>query len=141
MADVVDAAPAGDVRLCRLLRHPVRGDRPQRRVLGGRGHHLAVDRAPGGREDDRGTGCARRLEHVERAEDVHLGVEDRLLHRRSDVGLRSQVEHEVGVERERFADVVLDQLRAGIDELTPSRGQVVDDGHLVAARDERVDDV
>ena len=54
----------------------------------------------------------RRLEHVERPEDVHLRVEQGPLDRRADVGLRRQVDGELGPDRveearERLADVVL----------------------------------
>ena len=51
------------------------------------------------------------------------------------------MEHRVRLHLERLADVVLDELRLRVDVLAAAGGQVVDDGHVVAARDERVDEM
>ena len=65
-----------------------------REILGGR---LAVERAPAGGEDDPlGLGLARPLEDVERAHDVHRGVERRSGHRDTHVGLGGQMEDQLG---------------------------------------------
>ena len=86
-------------------------------------------------------GVARRLQHAQQADDVDLGVEGRPLDRRDDVGLRGEMEDRVRLDLERIADVVLHKAGRGVDVLPPSGRQVVDDGDLVAARDERVHDV
>ena len=80
---------------------------------------------------------ARGLEHVQRAEHVHLGVEDRLLDRGADVGLRGEVDDglrpHLGEQRvERLADVELVQRRGRRQVLAPPGREVVDDVHLVA---------
>ena len=51
------------------------------------------------------------------------------------------MEHRVGLGLERLADVVLDELRLRVDVLAAPGGQVVDDGHVVAARHEGVDEM
>jgi dTMP kinase len=137
----VNPPPASDVCLSGELRHAVRGHRPERCVLCGRGRHVSVDGAARRREHDRCAGRARRLEDVERAEDVHLGVEERFLHRRADIGLRGEVEDDVRLEGERLSDVVLDQLGSRIHELPPTGREVIDDRDLVSSREQRVHDV
>ena len=135
----VDAIPAGEVLLAALLGDAVGRQRQERRLLvGGRGA-LAVARAARGGEDHL---CAvRGREDVHRADDVDRRVVVRALHRRLDVGLRREVEDDVGVDRERLADVVLEQRRGGVHVLALAGGEVVDDRHVVAARDERVDEI
>ncbi len=86
----------------------------------------------------RGTGG---LERVHRPDDVHLRVERRPLHRRADVGLRGEVEDDVGATLERLADVVGTKLRSRVDVVAATRAEVVEDDDLVAARDERVDEM
>ena len=86
-------------------------------------------------------GGAGGLERVHRADHVHLGVECRPLHRRADVGLRGEVEDDVGVRLERRADVVLQQRGGGVDVLAATRAEVVEHDHLVPARDQGVDEV
>ena len=58
-----------------------------------------------------------------------------------DVRLRGQVEDDVGVDVERLADVVLLQPGALVQELAAAGREIVDDGDVVAARDERIDEV
>ena len=84
----------------RLLGHPVRRQRllgvrlADREVLGRR---VPVERAAaGGEHDALGLGLARALEDVQRADDVDRGVEGRSGHRDPDVGLRGEVEDELG---------------------------------------------
>ena len=123
VARAVDAVPAGEVLLRAELGDSVRGHRPPRRLLGRRCVDVAVDRAAGGREDDLGAAGARRLERVDGADDVHLGVEARLLHRGADVRLRRQVEDRVGLDLVGPADVVDDELRRLRDPLAPPGGE------------------
>jgi hypothetical protein len=90
--------------------------------------------------------AARRLEHSQRSEHVHLCVELGLLHRRADVGLGGEVVDALGLDRveqigERLADVALVQGRARGQVLAPAGGEAVDDVHLVSACDERVDEM
>ena len=66
----------------------------------------------------------------------------RLAHRGLDVGLRGEMEDDVdAAEVDAVADVALDERRRGVDELALPEREVVDDEHLVAARDEGVDEV
>ena len=84
----------------------------------------------------------RRGEHVGGPDDVDRGVVAGLLHRRLHVGLRGEVEDDVGLDDERLADVVLDEVRG--QRSRSSRlpgGEVVDDRHVVAARHQGVDEV
>ena len=78
---------------------------------------------------------ARRLEHVHGADDVHLRVERRPLHRRADVRLRGEVEDELGVGLERLADVVLDERRRRVDVVAATGREVVEHDDVVAARE------
>ena len=142
----VQAVPGREVLLGRELRGAVGRERPPLVVLPRGALALAVDRAAGGAEDQLRAVRARRLEHVHRPEHVHLRVEERLLDGGADVGLRGEVDDELGPElveerAERLADVVLVHGRGRVQVLAPPGGEVVDDVHLVAARDERVDDV
>ena len=87
-----------------------------------------------------------RLEDAHRPEHVDRGVLDRVLDRDAHVRLRREVEDGLGpncVEEvvERLADVADVQLGAAAHVLGRAVDERVDDGHLVAARDERVDDV
>jgi dTMP kinase len=139
VARAEDAVPAREVLLATLLRDPVRRERLERRLLGGGHGALAVAGAAGRREDHLRLAGGR--QHVRGADDVHRGVVARILHRGLHVGLRSQVEEDVRVDRERLADVVLEQRRRRIHELALPGREVVDDGHLVAAREERIDEI
>ena len=95
----------------------------------------------------RAPGRASGLEDVHRADDVDLGVEDRPLDRRTDVGLRGEMEDDVRPElrAERLdrgiADVELVELGAGGEVLARAGREVVDNVHLVPAREQRVDDM
>ena len=91
---------------------------------------------------------ARRLEEPDRPEDVDLAVEVGARDRHAHVGLRGQVQarlraglgegllHGLPV-----ADVGDDELGGRVDVLRLPVGEVVEDDDLVAAGDERVDDV
>ena len=109
VARAVDAVPAGEVLLAALLRDAVRGERQEREALVDRAGALAVAGAARRREDHLRPRGLRGLEHVDGADDVHLGVELGALHRRLDVGLRGEVEDDVALDLERRADVVLEQ--------------------------------
>ena len=108
---------------------------------------LAVDRAAARGEDEPRPGGASGFEDAHRPDDVDLGVEDGPLDRRADVGLGGEMEDDVGPElsAERFdggvADVELVELGAGGEVVARAGGEVVDDVHLVAAREQRVDDM
>jgi hypothetical protein len=56
---------------------------------------LAVDRAAGRAEDNLPAVDARRLEHVQRADDVHVRIEVRALDGDAHVDLRAKVEAHV----------------------------------------------
>ena len=106
---------------------------------------LAVEGATAGCEDHPfGVGRPGPFEDPERAEDVHVGVEDRFGHRHPHVGLGGQVEHDLGaptgheVDHLGRADVHLvhGELMAGcgpgIAEIGQrAGGQVVEDVHGV----------
>ena len=109
MARAVQPVPGGEVLLAGELGRAVRRQREPRIVLARRPLALAVDRAAGRREHD--LRALRRLQHAQRADDVHLGVVGRPLHRGDDVRLRGEMEHRVRLDLERLADVVLDELR------------------------------
>jgi hypothetical protein len=114
---------------------------------------LAVDRPAGGDEDDPvALRRARRPEHVGGAADVDRGVEGRVLERLADVDLGGQVEDGLGptlggqrAQRRGVADVELDQLGARRQrplEVDQASGrEVVDDRHLVPARQQSVDQI
>ena len=85
----------------------------------------------------------RRLEHLDRADDVHVGVVGRVADRGLHVGLRGEVEDDVGaVEVDAVADVALDE-RGGAGSRTRAcpkeRSSITT--HVVAARDEGIDEV
>ena len=147
VARPVEPVPAGDVLLARELRDGVRGERQPGVILRGGLVALAVDRAAARGEDDARPGCAGRLEDVHRADDVDLGVEHRPLDRGADVGLGGEMQDDVrpqlGSERldGGIADVELVELGAGGEVLARAGREVVDDVHLVPAREQRVDDV
>ena len=90
--------------------------------------------------------AARGLEHAQRPEHVHLGVELGPLDGRADVRLGREVEADVRLRRvERgvrvAADVALVQHGAGRDVLALPGREVVEHVHLVAAREQGLDDV
>jgi len=89
---------------------------------------------------------SRGLEHADRADDVHLRVLDGPLDRDTHVSLGREVEDRLRprlVEDvvEWLADVTDVELGLRRDVLARSADERVDDGDLVPARDERVDDV
>ena len=91
---------------------------------------------------------AGRLDDAERPEHVDLGVVDRLGDRGADVGLRGEVEADLGarlvedqVEVVVPADVAHVQAHPVRHELALAGGEIVEDVHLVAARRERRGDV
>ena len=88
------------------------------------------------------------LEEAHRAEDVHPGVEVRLPDRAPDVYLGGLVAQDLGSEPPEDLrevppgeDIDLVEARPLGEVLALAGGEVVDDGHLVAAGDEGVDDV
>ena len=98
------------------------------------------------REHDARAVPARSLEHADGAEHVHVGVEVGPLDGGADVGLRGEVEADLGpggVEDDVCiaADVALVQHRVVGQVRAGARGEVVEHVHLVAAPDERVHDV
>ena len=141
VARAEDPVPAFDVHLGRPFREPVRRHGSQGGALACRRLDLAVDRPARRCEHEVRAGRARRLEHVHGSDDVDVGVERGLLHRRGDVGLGGQVEHEVGVRLEGLADVVLEKRRRRVDKLAAAGAEVVEHDHVVAPRDERVDEM
>ena len=150
----VEALVPAAVGLGAELALPVGGHRPGLGRLG-RGHDvgLAVDRAARRRVHHAlDAAQPRGLEHVDRADDVDPRVPRRVLDRLAHIDLRGQVEDDVGPRRgehaahaPRVADVGL--LEAGAprqraaEVLALAGGQVVDDRDLVAAIEERVDEV
>jgi hypothetical protein len=150
----VEALVPAAVGLGAVLALPVGGHRP-RRAVSGVGHELriAVDRAAGRRvEHALDAGEPRGLEHVDRAHDVDARVPGRVLDRLAHIDLRREVEDDVGPRRGehaahpvRVADVGLLEARAarerGGEVLALAGGQVVDDQDLVAAIEQRVDEV
>ncbi len=95
---------------------------------------------------------ARCLQHVGGAADVDRGVEGRVLERFADVDLGGEVEDRLGLavggdlaQRPAVADVELEQLSArrqrSLEVDPPPGDEVVDDRHLVAAHEQRVDQI
>ncbi len=138
----MDAVPAGQVLLGAELRDPVGGHRREPRALVGRPVTLAVDRAARGGEDHLDAGLACRLGDAHRADDVHLGVVVRPFHGRLHVGLRREVEDRLrAVEVDALADVALHEGRLRVQVRALAEREIVDDEHLVPARDERIDEI
>ncbi len=82
----------------------------------------------------------RRLEDVQGADDVHVGVELGPLDRHADVSLRRQVEADLGAHLVEDspgvgADVALVDVHALRDVLALPSGEVVEHVHLVPARE------
>ena len=91
---------------------------------------------------------ARCLEHPDRPEDVDVTVEDGLLDRPAHVGLRRKMEADVRLpfpkglpEHARVTDVPDDQLGSVVQALALAGDEAVDHDHIVATRDESVDEV
>jgi hypothetical protein len=90
--------------------------------------------------------CARRLEHADRSEHVDVGVQVRLRDGHAHVRLRGEVEARVGSDgiedgRGVGPDVRLVQGRPVRDVFAPPAREVVEHVHLVAAREQRLDNV
>jgi hypothetical protein len=85
------------------------------------------------------------LEDPQGPEDVHVRVVVGPLDRRAHVGLGGEMEHEVRPhhveDRVRVPDVPNVELGAGGDVSGLALREVVEDVHLVAARDQRIGDV
>ena len=87
------------------------------------------------------------LEQIERAQHIDIGVENRLLHRLTHVGLGCLVYDRVRPLLDEYllqirrAYIYLVQRRLGVEILPPARRQIVDDHDLVAGIDESVHDV
>ncbi len=151
--EAVDLPVVVEVVARRLLRHAVRRLRalrmtlPHRQVLGG-----AVKRPARRREDDLlGPGRERALADVQRPQDVDLGVEHRPGDRHADVGLRREVEDDVGLavrdevgdRRRPDVEAVERELaaaeRAGVGQVRQrSGGEVVDDVDVPALGEQSV---
>jgi len=93
-------------------------------------------------------GGERRVEHVDRAGDVDLDVEARVLDGAADVDLGGQVVDDLGLDvGQQAGDGVAvgdgDLLQRGVagDVLAAARGEVVQDGDLVAPGQQGVDEV
>ena len=134
------------VLLARQLRDAVGRERPALGVLRGRPVALAVDRAAGGAEDDLRAVAARGLEHPDRPADVHVGVVLRPLDRDAHVHLGAEVEadlgtHVVEVLVQRLAQVRHHEPRALGHVLALAVREIVEREHLVAAREQRLDDM
>ena len=85
---------------------------------------------------------AGRLEHLHRADDIDRGVVVGTRERGLHVGLRGQVEDDVGrAEVEPLADVALDERGRRVHVPALAERQVVDHDDLVPALDEAVDEV
>jgi hypothetical protein len=83
-----------------------------------------------------------RLEHLHGADDVDRGIVVRPPHRGLDVGLRGEVEDNVGTGGvDAVANVVLDEGRCGVDVPALAGGEIVDDDHLVTPLHECIDEV
>jgi hypothetical protein len=122
--------------------------------LGGRQRlRLAVDRSSrGGEHEPAGAALAGRLQHVDGAEDVDLGVERGGVDRHAHVDLRGEVEDPLGAEGPEavqqaggVADVAPLEHRAalqrGLQVDLASGGHVVDDEDLIARVEQRIDEV
>ena len=88
------------------------------------------------------------FEHLDRADEVHVGVVVGPVDRHADVGLGGEVNAgvgtnalEEGAEGGAVADVSLDERGLRRDVLPPSAREVVDHVNLVSPRDEGVGDV
>ena len=119
-----------------------------RSSLGRHRRVVAVQRAARRGEDDGGADASGRLDDVERAHHVDFAVAPGVLDRGDHARLRGEVEDRVGLdlldERQQpveFDDVQLAQLGVCGDAARIAGGQVVDDRHLVALAEQRVDDV
>src|SRR5947207_1746637 len=147
--DVVRAeepVPTADVFLAGELRDPVRRDRLPRRVLRRRPVALAVDRPAGRAEDDVRPVRASRLQNLHGAEHVHLGVVFRPFDRCADVGLRREVDADLGPHRREQltrvrADVADVQLRAFRHLLAATGHERVEHVYVFAAGDQRLGDM
>jgi hypothetical protein len=134
------------VLLTRELRDAVRRERPSLRVLRRRAVALSVDGAAGRAEDDLRVARTRRLQHRDRPEHVHRRVVLRPVDRDAHVDLSRKVTAQLGPRLfedlgQPFANVVHDEAHRLGDVLSLAVREVVDDRHLVAARQQRMNDV
>src|SRR5579864_756083 len=145
MAGAVQPVPRREVLLATELRRPVRRERAQLGGLGSRPVALAVDSAARRREDDLGAVPPRRLENADRAEHVHVGVERGIFDGDAHIHLGREMEHRLRSycveDRVRVANVADMELGFAGDPLALAPGKVVEDMDLVAARDQRIDDM
>ena len=98
VAGAEQPVPPREVLLAGQLREAVWGDRATRRVLARRSVALPVDRPARRAEDDLRAVRAGRLQHADGADDVHVRVIVGTLDRCADVGLRRQVEADLGLD-------------------------------------------
>ena len=146
MASAVEPVPGGEVLLAGELGRAVGREGLARIVLAGRPRALAVHGAAGGGEDHSRAVPPRGLEHAHGADDVHVGVELGPLDGGADVGLCGEVEDDLGARlveggvRVR-ADVAVVQARRAVQVLARPGGEVVEHVYLVAAGEQRIDEV
>src|SRR4051794_773491 len=144
----VDATEADAVALRRQLRHRVRRDRVGRHRLAPRQvAAVPVDRRGAGEDDAADALVARREQHVQRPLDVHGARREWILDRARDGRERALVEHELDAPRRRVHALVRAQLALhhldvqALDVGAVPRGEVVQDAHVVAALEQRADEV
>ncbi len=146
VGEPVQHSPRAHVGLRRELRGAVRGERFCPGALGARPRRvLAVEGAARRGEDHGRTRIARGLEDIEGADDIHRQVMAGILHRGGDARLRCEVAdrarlevRERSSERRRVDDVELLEACLPRHVRLGAGGEVVDDEHLVAAREEHV---
>src|SRR3989442_3243733 len=142
-------ARSSDDPLGLRLETPVVGLRIDGRRLVSAYRRLAVDRAPGGDvHEDRRVRLARQLDDVLGPPHDDVAVELLLLHRLHDLCLRRAVHdaadalaRERALERGAVGDVGDAELGPPVEVGAIARGKIVDHEDLIAAREERVDDV
>jgi len=146
VGDALGLRPGLYVRLRRQLGRAIGRQGFGEVVLGRRPRRLvSVQRAACRREHDRRTAARGSLEHVQRALDVDVAVANRVLHRGHHAGLRCQVEDRLRrdlcddrVQGGPVDDVQLAQVRLGGHATRVAGGQIVDDRHVAALRQQRV---
>ena len=145
--EAVNVGEDGAVALAGQLGGAVRRRRRAPVGLGGRQHiGVAVERATARREHHPADpGAHAGIEHVDGAEHVDPGVEDRVADGATHVDLRGEVEHDIGRHRGDHrrqalaADVDMVEGRRGSHLVTTPTRQVVDHAYLRAVREQRVD--
>jgi hypothetical protein len=142
---LVEPVVHGQVLLAGELRSSVRGERLALLVLACRFLALAVDRPAGRAEHHLRAEFASSFEHPHRAEDVDVGVVVGARDRDPYVLLRGEMEADLRLglreDRRRVSDVPLHESSPRGHVLAPAVREVVEDRHLVAARQQALRDV